>query len=724
MNKRALVLLSVVAPILTACVHGNNATYSQNASQSTAFQASYAPLSGVGPFPNDLYFNGSTTGTLNIPVLASGASNPANGPTLAMNHLDGFGTQSVINAYFTESLAPASLNTSDVFVFKVASNPLNKAVNPAGTVTPLVQGASCSTAGADYTVSVSAASDSGGTVLNITPCKPLAASNLQIVGGQPVPVPSTYLVVLTNSIKDTNGDAASASSDYALILAADLPALSGGQMGTTGNPQLDQVALFTLPQLAVAAGAGIHPQNIVLTFSFSTQYIGTTLAAVEANTPAGVGTVADTGLNTHAINAALPGLAEVWAGTLKIPYYLSVATPANPTPALTGFWHTASGGDTTVLDPMPAATANVTIPMLVTIPDSNSGCTEPPSGWPVVIFQHGITQNRENVFAIADALAHACMAAVAIDLPLHGVTSTTDPFYQNQLFSGTPAAALMTGERTFNLPEVPPFFSTASSTIAPSGSYFINLGSPLTLRDDLREAITDLISLRKGIPNIAVFGTANTLFDGSQISFVGHSLGAITGTSYLAFDGSHILAATLANPGGDITQLVQNSGEFAPIVNSGLQSQGIVPGTQFYYDYFRNTQSVIDAGDPANYATLAAANDPIHMIEVVGGFGDDPCNVPDTVVPNSSTNLLASLMGLTPVNSSVGPGATPIHALVQFTAGTHGSLLSPAVPSSACSGDAPLYGAVTLEMQTEMVNFMGSHGYYLPINNNPPGIIK
>ncbi|MGH8399062.1 MAG: hypothetical protein ACRETA_12590, partial [Gammaproteobacteria bacterium] len=610
---------------------------------------------------------------------------------------------------------------SDIIVFKVSSDPQTKAVNPpspGGTgAAPqlLTQGADCSSSATDYMVGVSAATDSGGTVLNIMPCKPLAGS-------------STYLVVLTNGIKDSNGDAAAPSSDYAAILAADLPVLSGGKMGTTGNPQLDQVALFTLPQLAVAAGAGINPEDIVVTFSFSTQYIGATFAALEANTPAGVGTAADTGLNTHAINAALPGLAEVWAGTLTIPYYLEVASASNPTPALTGYWHTASGGDTTVLSPMPAATTNVTIPMLVTIPDNTSGCTKPGAGWPVVIFQHGITQNRENVFAVADGLAHACIATVAIDLPLHGVTSTTDPFYQNQLFAGSPAAGLMTGERTFDLPEVPPFFSTASSTIAPSGSYFINLGNLLTSRDNLREAVADLIALRKGVPGITAYGTANTLFDGSQISFVGHSLGAIVGTSYLAVDGSHIAAATLANPGGNITQLLLNSPSFAPQINAGLEAEGIVPGTQFYYDFFRAAQSVIEDGDPANYAAAAAATDPIHMIEVVGGLdgATDTCNLPDQVVPNSSTQLLANLMGLTPTSSTVGPTGSPIHALVQFTAGTHGSLLSPAVPSY-CANNATnqqIYGGVTLEMQTEMANFMGSYGHYLPINNNPPGIIK
>lgn len=718
MDKRALFLLPAMALALTACVHGNNSTNAAPAS--TAFQARYTPLSGVGPFPNDIYFSGSTTGTLNIPFASSSAAaSPANATLAAMNHLDGYGTQSVINAYFTESIDPASLNPGDVFVFKVTSNPLNKAIDPSKGATPLVPGADCSASSTDYTVGVSAASDSGGTVLNITPCKPLA-------GG------STYLVVLTNGIKDTSGDAASASADYALILQADLPVLSGGQMGSTGNAQLDKVALFTLPQLAIAAGAQINPQNIVLSFSFSTQYIGATLRTLAATAqptpqPQGVGII-DTGMTVaQALQAAgqtpppVAALAELYAGDVALPYYSAVPSASDPTAPLTGYWHTANGGDTTVLNPMPAATvAQNVIPILVSIPDAASNCKQPASGWKTVIFQHGITQNRENLLAIAGTFASQCLAAVAIDLPLHGVTNPSDPLYQKG------------HERTFDLP--PGLPGTPGSGIAASGTYFINLASVLTSRDNLREAVADLINLTATLPTLAAvtlppppaapapIGPINK-FDGSNILFVGHSLGGIVGTTFLGVDGKKIVAATLANPGGNITQLLLNSPSFAPQINAGLKAEGVIPGTQFYDDFFRNAQAVIGDGDPANYAAAAAANDPIHMLEVIGGFGGDSCNLPDQVVPNSATNLLANLMGLTPANASVGPGVTPIHALVQFTAGTHGSILSPAPPAN-CSQDALLYGAVTQEMQTETASFMASGGFYLKINNSPPGLIK
>ncbi|MGB9429503.1 MAG: alpha/beta fold hydrolase [Gammaproteobacteria bacterium] len=709
MNRRALVLLSALALILTACVHGNNATNSQNAGQASAFQVRYAPLSGVGPFPNDLYFNGSTTGTVNIPFASTtAAASPANAATAAINHLDGFGTQSVINAYFTESLDPTSLNADDVFVFKVTANPQNKAIDPTKGATPLVPGADCSAASTDYTVGVSAATDSGGTVMNITPCKPLA-------GG------STYLVVLTNGIKDANGDAAAPSSDYALIQAADLPVLSGGQMGTTGNAQLDQVALFTLPQLAVAAGAKINPQSIVLTFSFSTQYIGATLGTLAATAqptaqPQGAGIIDTTLTVAQALQAggqtppAVAQLAELYAGDVALPYYLPVPTAANPTAPLTGFWHTANGDDTTVLSPLPAATvAQNVIPILVSIPNATSGCTQPAGGWKTVIFQHGITRNREDMLAIAGSFASQCFAVVAIDIPLHGITNTADPLYQKG------------HERTFDLPEFPPFFPTASSTIAPSGTYFFNLSSLLTLRDDFREAAADLINLTATVPTLVAVNsptnpTVFNKFDGSELFFVGHSLGGIVGITFLGVDGRKIVAATLANPGGDISQLVLNSQSFLPQINAGLQAQGVLPGTQFYDDYFRNAQTVIDDGDPANYAAAATVNDPIHMIEVVGGF--DACSLPDTVVPNSATQLLTNLMGLTLI-SNPGPNPVAAHAgvLVQFTSGDHGSILNPA-PPSACPQDAPVFGAVTQEMQSEAVSLAATNGAAVIISSN------
>ena len=50
------------------------------------FHASFIPASGVLPYPTDLYFNGSTDGTLNLPVT------PFLPNAAAINALDGYST--------------------------------------------------------------------------------------------------------------------------------------------------------------------------------------------------------------------------------------------------------------------------------------------------------------------------------------------------------------------------------------------------------------------------------------------------------------------------------------------------------------------------------------------------------------------------------------------------------------------------------------------------------
>ena len=70
---------------------------------------------------------------------------------------------------------------------------------------------------------------------------------------------------------------------------------------------------------------------------------------------------------------------------------------------------------------MPVAQASLPIPLFVTVPNAGSGQAKPAAGWPVVIFQHGITRNRTDMLALAPTLAAAGFVTVAIDMPLHGL---------------------------------------------------------------------------------------------------------------------------------------------------------------------------------------------------------------------------------------------------------------------------------------------------------------
>jgi pimeloyl-ACP methyl ester carboxylesterase len=379
------------------------------------------------------------------------------------------------------------------------------------------------------------------------------------------------------------------------------------------------------------------------------------------------------------------------------------------------------------------------IPILVALPLAGGPCPVPPGGWPVVIFQHGITRNREDMLAMASGFGRNCNAVIAIDLPLHGVIDTTDPLY------------LKGFERTFDMDDTGHAGATGKN-IGGSGQQFINLNSTITSRDNLREGAADLINLVATLPNLhpatlppLVVAPVVYNLDSSQVHFVGHSLGGIIGTTFLGADkegadlvalatssapAPKVLTGTLAMPGGHIAELLRNSPAFGPTIDKGLADQGIVKGTQEYYDFYSQAQAVVEDGDPANYAAAAAAGHPIHMIEVVGGgnygSGTGPtCNLTDQVVPNSATDLLAKLMGLTQVDSTTAASGAPGgEFVVKFLAGDHGSVLSPALPGkpAVCTNNATsqmIYGAVTVEMQTEAYKFIAANGLQVTVNNSP-----
>src|SRR5579863_7013402 len=121
MKKHSLAVLLALLASLSACVTGSDDSTGPGTSPNpnAGFQARFTPLDGIMPFPNDLYFNGSTTGTLNIPGSATVAQNA---PLLALNHLDGFGTESDISIYFTQPVDATTLTPANVLVFKVASS--------------------------------------------------------------------------------------------------------------------------------------------------------------------------------------------------------------------------------------------------------------------------------------------------------------------------------------------------------------------------------------------------------------------------------------------------------------------------------------------------------------------------------------------------------------------------------------------------------------------------
>jgi pimeloyl-ACP methyl ester carboxylesterase len=658
--------------------------------------ASFDPAHGIIPFPNNLLFSGSTDLTLNIPVDPTAADA---GPKLAMNALDGFGTTAPWSAGFSAPIDAASL-AGNVHMFEVTLS------GPGGGVTGVVR----ELASPQEFVAALAPSDASNKTLAIVPTRPLKER-------------TSYMAVLTTGIKNASGAGIRGSLTY-LLSSGSNPLCAGGHstspaLADAQACQLEPLRQLNHSQIAAATAAGVPAGTIALSWVATTQSITPTMQAltaiIQASPPAETYLKA-TDMTLADLGLGLPPIADIVIGTINLPYYLSFPTEADPTAPLTKHWNATAGAyieqcagfgldptsvNLTACNPVPASTRLQTVPLLMTLPNANSGRTKPADGWPLVIFQHGITRNRTDMFAVAGTLAAQGFAVVAIDLPLHGITDTSNPFFvNNEIF------ALEARERTFNLD------LSNNSTGAPgpdgvadpSGSYFINLTSLLTSRDNLRQGEADLLELSHAastFPNI----------DASKISFVGQSLGSIVGTVFLANDPT-VQVGVLSVPGGGIARLLDASPSFGPRIHAGLAAAGLVQGTPSYDAYFAATQTVIESGDPINFAA-GTAGKRILVHEVIGG-GDV---LPDQVIPNrvpgaplSGTEPLIAALGLEPITGST-QSADGIRGATRFLQGEHGSLLDPT--------DFP---AATVEMQGEMASFLVTGGAAVQVNN--PNVIQ
>lgn len=655
--------LSLPAYTVQAYDFDASETDAQN-NYSAALAPLFDPTNGIIPSTNDLLFRGSTDGTLNIPT----ANLPAAQLPLydALNSLDGFGLTAPITANFSNVMDASSVKVgSSVYVYVVKKDPTTGAVLSIESELTAAE--------------VFATSTADGKTLVLLPLKPLQES-------------TSYMVVLTNSIKDKSGKAASSPSAYLLAKATQ-------SLANTSYAALEPLRQLIGTQEAAAVGKGVAKARIILSWTFTTQSVSPVLQAAAAQTKAGKMMMSPALGTTKTFSSLLRGKANVHAGTLAVPYYLNAKEP------LTSYWQGAGKTYLTRYNPKPKVKSTQTIPVLMTVPNASSivGATPPATGWPVIIFQHGITRSRLDMLAIADTLADAGFAVVAIDLPLHGITDTTNP-----LKADLNPISSKDVERTFNLDlrNNSTSASGADGLIDSSGSYFINLTSLRTSRDNIRQGISDVMVLRKSLAGIQ--SASPIPLDTAKIGFVGISLGAMVGTGYLSQEATST-PATLAVPGGGIARLLDGSETFGPVIQQGLAASGIVKGTAAYDTFMGVAQWVADPADPIVLAKQAADKHPIHMIEVVGqnGVGSDKV-IPNRVTgaPLSGTEPLISIMSL----KSITQTGTP-DGVVRFIEGAHGSLLDPTSSLAA-----------TTEMQASTAVFQATRGASISVFN--PAVVK
>jgi Pla-1/cef family extracellular lipase len=763
--------------------------------------------------PNDLLFQGTTDGTL---TTDSGAEPDYTNPQVALGALDGWSTQNPFtiaidfSAGITLDAASASQQGA-VRVFEIVSG--GRLASDADC-RQLDQGHACKVVG-ELTFGVDFVSGASGNNVAIIPLRPLKSA-------------TTYMLVLTNVLKDSAGNSIAPSSSYELVSQDDdeLPLSTPSQISLQKliNSFEDVVEASGVNRSSIIYTAAITTQSTDVVFNAIKQMImqdglrpslmvaAQNYTAADALVIAGAIPASQANLANPAYAAATT--AQVYGGVVTLPYFSAVPTDEEPLAPLSGRWLARSDSPVTLMgaieagllnpadlgltpeeamnplnllgfdlgidksrhitkfNPVPKVNQISNVPVLMTVPDlaqinflrglqGQDPIAAPANGWPVVIFQHGITGNKSNALAIAGSLAISGYAMVAIDHVLHG-----DRGFTVDVETEDGIETVVINASTHNATD------------------YMNLQSLLTTRDNVRQSIADILGVRLGLnfSNLAQSGTINP----ANVQFIGHSLGAIAGTSAIAMANMpvesteldedekalidslyQVNTATLAMPGGAIANFLLESGSFGPLIKASVlfavggeeistafaqfataQSgcgQALVPPFAACYNAFEQylmqqgqnatiaalyagynqfafaAQTVIDSGDPNNYAQhLVVSETPAYVIAVVGD-GDE--NLPDQVIPNgieqpilavaaqkmplAGTLPLARLLGVQKVDNIAGLHPTDgANALAQFTVGDHSSILSPEASAAA-----------TVEMQTQTVSFIQSGGTAVLVTN-------
>jgi hypothetical protein len=459
----------------------------------------------------------------------------------------------------------------------------------------------------------------------------------------------------------------------------------------TGGEGSFQTGTIELPYYSQAPLGAYSDDGIVLNPAASDNYVCADTADVACL--AAKGTAANT-------------VVGQWATDADVIENLKVATG---TAAAEAEAFRAPSENVTNLFPFAEENGKVSVPVLFVQPDTGN-CTKPAGGWPVVIYQHGITSNRMATLPLANEMAKApaCMATLAIDLPMHGLMPTdvvSSGAYAGAPFDGalpmmaavsesaggtdvatfgaldaSTQAQFISGEalkqRHFALTAdsdgATPTAVTGTETDQ-SGSLYISFLHFQTTRDNNRQAVMDLLNLNASIPFMDIDGDTGTQdFDPSKIYFAGISLGSIIGMQFVAVNNTNttaanangnialnrIQAAAFSVPGGGLPKLLEASNTFGPSITAALTNPdtfNLEKGGEDYESLQYVYQATVDSADPINFGGLMQLSQtPYTLIESIG----------DNVIPNSVDS--APLAGTEPLISVY--GATVIDTDSTFAA--------------------------------------------------------
>lgn len=606
------------------------------------------PARGLVPLPIDL-LRDATTGhltTLAACTLAgSKLDTSGNCPSAAaggFEALDGFSTTGAILGPTSELIEAKTITATTLQLYDL-SDPANPALVPASNLVlePCEFTSGC---GAQNPLS---------PVIAIQPAGPTAGDPSSVFRTKPLKDNTDYAVVMTTGIHDKAGNPIGPGTVAKVVRFQNMISIGGKSqligIADATAAQLEKMRLQLKPVFSTLAAGGVDSAHVAMAYTFHTQTILSTavkLGALPYSTPAAT---AATGVVTAETPAAAFAKYGVNPGTVPSTHIHEILevdiTTFNLLDDLTG-----------AFNPDPANAAPETIHVMVatplkpaTTPCAGALAAIPANCAPLMVFRHGLGGGRADMLTVADTYAANGMVTVAIDAAKHGDRSyctsgsatTNIPGFavpqcsgagtcDTQLPSGAQGDAAPPGKCStgFFYRPVSAFCSanpvacgyTGTNGIPVDSSNYLVTSNFFRTRDTFRQDFIDQSQLVRALAFLPGGTATNTVFtymisgpggnvviDPTKVYFSGQSLGSIQGVGDVATN-PRISKAAFNVGGGTVVDIFTNSPAFVATTNALLASLGVVPGTSQYLKFLVVAKTVLDPGDPINYAGHLTAN--------------------------------------------------------------------------------------------------------------------
>ena len=401
--------------------------------------------------------------------------------------------------------------------------------------------------------------------------------------------------------------------------------------------------------------------------------------------------------------------APVVVGTLAFGSYLSpdylCSGPPGPCPALAEFippLGTRSGVPSA--EDLRAVYFNLILP----------AGTRPAAGWPVAIYGHGFTDNRNNsTFAVAASMAAQGIATIAINVVGHGGGAGGTITVNRG--GGAAPVTLPAGGRGVDQNGDTAISSTEGSS---AGAPRILIGSS----DALRQTTIDLMQLVRVIQaGMDVDGDGAPDLNAGRIYYFGQSFGGIYGTIFLGVE-RDVRVGVPNVAGGAIIEIVRLSPVFRPLYVQAAAGRGLanapspifvnenlplrdlppvtnnVPGAMALQDFTDQSEWASQPGNPVAYAPYLRKSplngNPVKSVIFQVAKGDQ-------TVPNPTATAIIRAGDLQ-------DRATYYRNDIAFAA-------SGAVPKNPHTfltniGGTPVAAAIAFKAQTQIATFFATDG--------------